>query len=237
MVAFAKALLDHALARRILFVVDRRTLARQAINKGFRLLTPTYNSHWITSASWRAHKNKNIHAVVIDTLNCFRKIQLRFIIVDECHRSITVNRNLVFDHFVCPRIGLTATPRIAVPPKGGTLNDDDAAINDTYRLFGCASRAPDFEFNIDRGIDEGFLAPYRKEEHITALTKEAMESGVLYDHLLDPETRARIELGAEQKIELERLNKRILSDEQANRWAEIIRKEPSTEAVRAAATA
>ena len=47
MVAFAKALLDHALAKRVLFVVDRRTLARQAINKGFRLLAPTYNSHWI----------------------------------------------------------------------------------------------------------------------------------------------------------------------------------------------
>ena len=234
MVVFAKALLDHALARRILFVVDRRTLARQAINKGFRLLAPTYNSHWITSASWRAHKNKNIHAVVIDTLELlYDRIPSNFydlIIVDECHRSITVNRNLVFDHFVCPRVGLTATPRIAVPPKGGKLNDDDAAINDTYRLFGCASGAPDFEFNLDRGIDEGFLAPYRKEEHITALTKEAMESGVLYDHLLDPELwkegkHQRIELGEQQKIELERLNKRILSDEQAKRWAEIVRKE------------
>ena len=229
MVAFAKALLDHALAKRILFVVDRRTLARQAINKGFRLITPTYNCHWITSGNWRVHKNKNIHAVVIDTLeHLYDKIPSNFydlIIVDECHRSITVNRNLIFDHFVCPRIGLTATPRIAVAPDGGKLNDDDAAINDTYRLFGCESGEPDFKFDLDRGINEGFLAPYRKEEHITALTKEAMEAGVLYDHLLDPETRQRIELGAQQKIELDRLNKRILSDEQAKRWAEIIRKE------------
>jgi type I site-specific restriction endonuclease len=41
--------------------------------------------------------------------------------------------------------------------------------------------------------------------------------------LLDPETRARIELPEEKKIELERLNHRILSEEQAKRWAEIIR--------------
>jgi len=229
MVALVKALLEHALARRILFVVDRRTLARQAISKGFQLLAPTYNSHWITSASWRAHKNKNIHVVVIDTLEqLYDKIPSNFydlIIVDECHRSITVNRNLVFDHFVCPRIGLTATPRIAVAPKGGKLDDEDAAINDTYRLFGCETGEPDFKFDLDRAIEEGFLAPYRKEEHITSLTKEAMENGVLYDHLLDPETRNRIELGAQQKIELEKLNKRILSDEQANRWAEILRKE------------
>ncbi|MDP2786490.1 MAG: DEAD/DEAH box helicase family protein [Pseudomonadota bacterium] len=229
MVAFAKALLDHALARRILFVVDRRTLARQAINKGFRLLAPTYNSHWITSASWRAHKNKNIHAVVIDTLEqLYDRIPSNFydlIIVDECHRSITVNRNLVFDHFVCPRIGLTATPRIAVAAEGAAIADEDLAINDTYRLFGCESGSPDFQYDLDRGIEEGFLAPYSKEEHITALTKEAMGEGVLYDHLLDPETRKRIELGKGEKIKLEKLNKRILSDEQVARWAEILRKE------------
>jgi type I site-specific restriction endonuclease len=228
MVAFAKALLDYALAKRILFVVDRRTLARQAINKGFKFLSPTYNSHWITSANWRAHKNKNIHAVVIDTLELlYDKIPSNFydlLIVDECHRSITVSRNLIFDHFVCPRIGLTATPKIAVPADGKEVDPEDLAINDTYRVFGCESGKPDYEFGLDRGIEEGFLAPYRKEEHITALTKEAMENGVLYDHLLDPETRQRIELPQEEQIELERLNKRILSEEQAKRWAEIIRK-------------
>lgn len=226
MVAFAKALLDHALARRILFVVDRRTLARQAINKGFKFLSPAYNSHWITSASFRAHKNKNIHAVVIDTLELlYDKIPSNFydlLIVDECHRSITVGRNLIFDHFVCPRIGLTATPRIAVPADGREVDPEDVAINDTYRLFGCASDEPDYKFDLDRGIEEGFLAPYRKEEHITALTKEALGAGVLYDHLLDPRTRERIDLPKQEKIELRNLNKRILSDEQAKRWAEII---------------
>ncbi|MGA3166052.1 MAG: DEAD/DEAH box helicase family protein [Terriglobia bacterium] len=226
-VAFAKALLDHALAKRVLFVVDRRTLARQAINKGFRLLTPTYNSHWITSSSWRAHKNKNIHVVVIDTLELlYDKIPSNFydlLVVDECHRSITTNRNLIFDHFVCPRVGLTATPRIAVPAAGKKIEPEDLAINDTYRLFGCESGSPDYEFDLTRGIDEGFLAPYRKEEHITALTREAMGAGILYDHLLDPETRERIQLPQAEQIELERLNKRILSEEQAKRWAEIIR--------------
>lgn len=227
MVAFAKALLDYALAKRILFVVDRRTLARQAINKGFKFLSPAYNSHWITSANWRAHKNKNIHAVVIDTLELlYDKIPSNFydlLIVDECHRSITVNRNLIFDHFVCPRIGLTATPKIAVPADGKEVDPEDLAINDTYRVFGCESGEADYTFDLDRGIEEEFLAPYRKEEHITALTREAMGKGVLYDHLLDPETRQRIELPQEEQIELERLNKRILSEEQAKRWAEIIR--------------
>ncbi|MGE5216155.1 MAG: DEAD/DEAH box helicase family protein [Chloroflexota bacterium] len=225
--AFVKALLDHALAKRILFVVDRRTLARQAINKGFRLLTPTYNSHWVTSSNWRAHTNKNIHAVVIDTLEgLYNKIPNNFydlLIVDECHRSITVNRNLIFDHFVCPRIGLTATPKIAVPAEGKEIDPEDLAINDTYRVFGCESGIADYTFDLERGIEEGFLAPYRKEEHITDLTREAMGRGIVYDHLLNPDTRERIDLPQEEQIELERLNKRVLSEEQAKRWAEIIR--------------
>lgn len=232
MVAFVKLLLDHALAKRVLFVVDRRTLARQAINKGFKFLSPAYNCHWVTSGNWKSHKNKNIHAVVIDTLELlYDKIPSNFydlVIVDECHRGITVKRDLVFDHFVCPRIGLTATPKIAVPAEGAKVDDEDLAINDTYRLFGCESGTADYEFGLDRGIEEGFLAPYRKEEHITALTKEAMEKGILYDHLLDPEAyargeRKRIELSEKQKIELEQLNRRVLSEEQAQRWAEIIR--------------
>ena len=68
MVALVKALLQYALARRVLFVVDRRFLARQAIQKGFSLISPTYNAAWVTTANFRLHKNKDIHVVVIDTL-------------------------------------------------------------------------------------------------------------------------------------------------------------------------
>lgn len=227
MVALVKALLQYAFAKRVLFVVDRRFLARQAIQKGFSLISPTYNAAWITTGNLRLNKNKDIHVVVIDTLDLiYERIPSNFydlLIVDECHRSITKDRKLIFDHFLCPRIGLTATPRIAVPKEGADVSPDDLAILDTYRLFGCESDEPDYRFDLVRGIDEGFLAPYRKEEILTDLTKQAMEKGILYTYLLDPDTRARIELGEEQKIELERLNKRILSEEQAKRWAEEIR--------------
>lgn len=80
------------------------------------------------------------------------------------------------------------------------------AIRDTYRLFGCESRNPDYEFGIERGIGEGFLAPYAKAEILTELTRQAMKEGVEYDHLLDPDTRKRIEIDEKKKIELEKLN-------------------------------
>lgn len=227
-VALAKALLGHGLAKRVLFVVDRRFLARQAIQKGFALISPAYNATWITSANFKANKNKDIHVAVIDTLELlYDRIPSNYydlLIVDECHRSITINRKLIFDHFLCPRVGLTATPRIATPKDGKDIPDEDLAILDTYRLFGCETRKPDYEFSIDRGIDEGFLAPYTKTEIITDLTRQAMAEGITYDHLLDPDERQRIELGETRQIELEQLNKRILSEEQAKRWAEEIRK-------------
>ncbi len=226
-VALTKALLAHGLAKRVLFVVDRRFLARQAIQKGFSLISPAYNATWITSANFKANKGKDIHVVVIDTLELlYNRIPSNYydlLIVDECHRSITISRKLIFDHFLCPRIGLTATPRIARAKEGKEIADEDLAILDTYRLFGCETRNPDYEFDIDHGIEEGFLAPYSKAEIITDLTKKAMEAGVEYDHLLDPDTRERVELDETKKIELEKLNKRILSEEQARRWAEEIR--------------
>ncbi len=229
-VALVKALFQYELAKKVLFVVDRRFLARQAIQKGFSLVSPTYNTSWITSGNFKVHKNKDIHVVVIDTLEIlYNKIPSNYydlIIVDECHRSITINRKLIFDHFMCPRIGLTATPRIGRPPEGAQISEEDMAIMDTYRLFGCETKKPDYEFDLDKGIREGFLAPYGKEEIITELTRQAMEkTGIKYDHLLDPDDREKIKkLPKEEQIKLEQLNKKILSQEQADRWAEEIRK-------------
>ena len=139
-VALCKALLDNGLARRILFVVDRRLLAEQARDDGFSLISPTYNSAWITTSSYKTHKVKDVHVVVIDTLEIiYPGIPSNYydlLIVDECHRSININRKVIFEHFLCPRIGLTATPRIAIPKDPKTVSDEDLAILDTYRLFG-----------------------------------------------------------------------------------------------------
>jgi len=122
MVAFVKAILEYNMARRVLFVVDRIMLADQALNDGFSLISKEFSAVRITSSNYRQYKNAQIHIVVIDTLeNIYQNIPSSFydlVIVDECHRSININRKLIFDHFLCPRIGLTATPRKAIAAKG-----------------------------------------------------------------------------------------------------------------------
>jgi len=227
-VALVKALMSHSLAKRILFVVDRRMLAKQAVDDGFSLISKEYPSSWITTSNFRSRKHANIHVVVIDTLELIHSdIPSTFydlIIVDECHRSINVNRKLIFDHFLCPRVGLTATPRIAVPKDGTEPDQEDLAIMDTYRLFGCETGEPDFKFDMERGISEGFLAPYKPVELISSLVEEAKENGIEFDYVLDPKEKYVISLGEKKKLKLEQLNRKFVSEENCLRIAEELKK-------------
>jgi len=227
-VALVKALLSSGLTKRILFVVDRRMLAKQSVDDGFSLISREFTSSWITTSNFRTRKNASIHVVVIDTLELIHSdLPSNFydlIIVDECHRSINVNRKLIFDHFLCPRVGLTATPRIATPKEGTEVDEEDLAIIDTYKLFGCETGEPDFQFDIKRGIDEGFLAPYKPIELISSLVDEAKKNGIEFDHVLDPQERYVIALGAEKKLKLEQLNRKFISEENCLRIAEEIKK-------------
>lgn len=227
-VALAKALLSHGFAKRILFVVDRRMLAKQSVDDGFALISKEFPSSWITTSNFRSRKHANIHVVVIDTLESIHSdLPAGFydlIIVDECHRSINVNRKLIFDHFLCPRVGMTATPRIATPKKGAEVAEEDLAIIDTYKLFGCETGEPDFQFDMDRGISEGFLAPYKPIELKSSLISEAEEIGIEFDHVIDPKEKYEIALGAEKKLKLEQLNRKFISEENCLRIAEELKK-------------
>ena len=231
MVALTKALLAHGLARKILFVVDRVLLAEQAIDDGFALISKEYTSTRLRSGNYKQHKHTSIHVVVIDTLErIFQEMPNQFydlIIVDECHRSISVSRKLIFDHFLCPRIGLTATPKIAVAKKDSEVSPEDLAIRDTYKLFGCETQEATYTFDLQRGIEEGFLAEYNVQEILTHLTREAQAEGIPIEYVLDPETRKRIDLPQEKKLKLEQLERKYLSEERCDRIAEEIRKNSS----------
>jgi len=228
-VAFTKALLQYGLAKRVLFVVDRILLAKQALDEGFSLISKDFPVAWIKSSNYKQYRNYNIHIVVIDTLeNIFFNITNTFydlLIVDECHRSININRKLIFDHFLCPRVGLTATPKKAILAKGvKDISDEDLEILDTYRLFGCEVGEPDYQFDLARGIDEGFLAPYKVLEIKTYLTREAEEKGIEFDYVFDPDERKKIELDKKKVIWLQQLERKYLSEERAMRIAEEIKR-------------
>jgi len=226
-VALSKALFEHNLAKRVLFIVDRILLAKQARDENFSLISRDFPCAWIRSSNYKQYRNYNVHIVVIDTLeNIFQDIPNNFydlLIVDECHRSININRKLIFDHFLCPRIGLTATPKKAISAKGANISEEDLEILDTYKLFGCETGEPDYQFDLASGIDEGFLAPYKVLEIKTYLTREAEEKGVEFDYVFDIDERKKIELDQKKKLKLEQLERKYLSEERAMRIAEEIK--------------
>lgn len=231
MVAFTKALLEYNMARRILFVVDRRMLAKQANDDGFSLISKEYSPVWITTSNYRLYKNAQIHIVVVDTLeNIFQNIPSTFydlIIVDECHRSINLNRKLIFDHFLCPRVGLTATPRTAIAKEGKDIPEEDLAILDTYKLFGCESGEPDYQFDLARGIEEGFLASYSVLSIETELTKIARDTGVGFDHYFDLKKEELVKLDHEKQVKLDQLNRKFIATDNCLRIAEELKKNTS----------
>ncbi len=224
MVAFSKALLEYNMAKRILFVLDRVMLAEQSLTDGFSLISKEYSAVRVTSGNYKQYKNAQIHIIVVDTLeNIYQNIPSSFydlIIVDECHRSININRKLIFDHFLCPRVGLTATPRTAVAKEGKQIADEDLAILDTYRLFGCETGEPDYQFDLTRGIEEGFLAPYSVLSIETELTKTARDVGVNFDHYFDLKTEELVKLDQKKKVKLEQLNRKFIAWDNCLRIAE-----------------
>jgi len=227
-VALVNALLEYNLAKRVLFVVDRILLAKQARDESFSLISKDFPCAWIRSSNYKQYRNYNVHIVVIDTLeNIFQDIPNNFydlLIVDECHRSININRKLIFDHFLCPRIGLTATPKKAILDKNTKdITEEDLEILDTYKLFGCETGEPDYQFDLSRGIEEGFLAPYKILEIKTYLTREAEIHGIEFDYVFDIDDRKKIELDHTEKIKLEQLERKYLSEERALRIAEEIK--------------
>jgi type I site-specific restriction endonuclease len=227
-VAFVKALLEYNMAKRILFVVDRVMLAEQGLNDGFSLIGGEFSAVRISTSNYKQYKNAQIHIVVIDTLeNIYQNIPSTFydlIIVDECHRSININRTLIFDHFLCPRLGLTATPRTAIAKKGKDIPEEDLAILDTYKLFGCDTGEPDYQFDLARGIEEGFLAPYTVLSIETELTKTARESTVDFDYFTDVESGKRVCLDKRKQIKLEQLNRKFIAWDNCLRVAEELKK-------------
>ena len=78
----------------------------------------------------------------------FRPDYFDVVIVDECHRGSAAEGSqwrAILEYFSpAVQIGLTATP----------ISTKDA---DTYRYFG----DPLYEYSLARGIEDGFLAPYR----------------------------------------------------------------------------
>lgn len=159
--AIAKLYLRTDNAHRVLFLVDRLELERQAW-KNFRdylandgISTVIYKQQrddWrraqvvITTVQSLAAKNR--------FLTEFAPTDFQLLVSDEAHRTISGNNRAIFEYFNGAKLGLTATPRDYLKGVGEREQQNDPRaferrlLLDTYRTFGCDDGVPTFRYSL-----------------------------------------------------------------------------------------
>ncbi|MYH56896.1 MAG: restriction endonuclease subunit R, partial [Boseongicola sp. SB0675_bin_26] len=194
--AFIKRLFDAGLVTRVLFLVDRIALARQA-EDAFTDHLGTYPCH-VLRPGRAFDRNKRITIATLQTMiseyRCLSPGYFDLVITDECHRSIYGKWSGALRHFDGIQLGLTATP-CTVDADSLPDPEDGLFVRDTLRFFELAE--PTFRYELQEAIKDGHLVPYRIYKAMTV--KTAAEDGfpVRRDELdwsaMDGKARAEFE--------------------------------------------
>lgn len=176
-----KRWLQSAIVSRVLFLVDRIELAKQA-----KETFDEYLRDWPTVILYGGKRSLEGQIVVgtLDTIatqiggNGFGHAYFDLVVTDECHRSIYNTHRATLGHFDAIHIGLTATPN---PGELQFISEHERRlVRNTYIFFDCWDSArkegrPTFEYGIQRGINDGYLSKYRIYHAESVLTYEGAE--------------------------------------------------------------
>ena len=146
-------LLKTKTVKRVLYLADRNILIDQTMQQDFRpfekIMTKIQDR--LLDSSYEIYMSLYQQLAGDDGNEPFRTFQPEFfdlIIVDECHRGSAKEESQwrrILDYFTCAtHIGMTATPK-----------ETKEVSNITY--FG----DPVYTYSLKKGIDDGFLAPYK----------------------------------------------------------------------------
>ena len=194
--AFIKRLFEAGIVTRVLFLVDRIALARQA-EDAFTDHLRDYPCH-VLRPGRGFDRAKRVTVATLQTMIAdYRALSPGYfdlVITDECHRSIYGKWSGVLRHFDGIQLGLTATPCTA---EADALPDpeDGLFVRDTLRFFELAE--PTYRYTLRRAIKEGHLVPYRIYKAMTVKTAAGDGFEVRRDELdwsaMDEQTRAEFE--------------------------------------------
>ncbi len=157
---YLKRLVLAGQAERVLFLVDRDQLAKQAI-EAIQDLLPGYSSYWLKPGMVRQEKQVTVCLLqtMIGRYHEFTSGYFDVVVMDECHRSIYGAWQAALSHFDAMHIGLTATPAIYIE-------------RNTFQFYHCKDDTPDYSYPIQEAFKEGFLVPYKFATGITTLVSE-----------------------------------------------------------------
>lgn len=159
-VLYIKRLIQAGHAERMLFLVDRDQLAKQAI-EAVQDLLPGYSSYWLKPGMVRQEKQITVCLLqtMIGRYHEFTSGYFDVVVMDECHRSIYGTWQTALSYFDALHIGLTATPAIYIE-------------RNTFQFYHCKDDTPDYSYPIQEAFREGHLVPYKFATGITNLVAE-----------------------------------------------------------------
>ena len=160
---YIKRLMDAGRAERVLFLVDREQLAKQAIDALQDVLTQ-HSSYWLKPGTMRQEKEITVCLLqtMISRYSEFTSGYFDIVVADECHRSIYGAWQTSLTHFDAFHIGLTATPAMYIE-------------RNTFRFYHCQDQKPDFVYRIQDAFKEKFLVPYKFATGITTIIAEGAD--------------------------------------------------------------
>ena len=162
---YLKRLIQAGYAERILFLVDRDQLARQAI-EAIQDLLPGHSSHWLKSGMVRQEKQITVCLLqtMIGRVAEFTSGYFDVVVADECHRSIYGAWQTALTRFDALHIGMTATPAMYIE-------------RNTFDFYQCQDETPDYSYSIQEAFRDGYLVPYKFATGITTILSEGADEG------------------------------------------------------------
>lgn len=209
--AIIKLFLKTGNAKRVLFLVDRIELEKQAQEAFENSLGSDF-----TVYTYKEHKDDwgtaDILVSTVQSLqtnsrykDLFSPTDFELIISDEAHRSIGGNARAVFEYFVGYRVGLTATPKdylkgVSDEDKNTQKDFERRQLLDTYSAFGCESGQPTFSYSLLDGVNDPdgpyLVNPIVIDARTDITTKLLSEEGYAVHKVIDEETEVDAIFGA-----------------------------------------
>ncbi len=176
-ISLVDVLMKNNWVKNVLFLADRTSLVRQA-HKNFNKLLPSVTTSVYSGSNQNRDPNARIifstYQTMINLINDdtreFSIGRFDLIIIDEAHRSIFRKYSALFHYFDSLMIGLTATPR----------SEENKS---TYQMFELPNGRPDFAYELEQAIEDGFLVGFS----VVDKTTDTLRRGVHYDELSEEE--------------------------------------------------
>lgn len=176
-ISLVDVLMRNDWVKNVLFLADRTSLVSQA-HKNFAKLLPSVTTSVLSDKEKKPDKNARILFSTYQTMVNFIDADTKefsvgrfdLIIIDEAHRSIFGKYMSIFNYFDAFLVGLTATPR-------------DEVDRSTYQMFQMEEGHPNFAYELDEAVADGFLNPYE----VINRESKILSGGIKYDELTDEE--------------------------------------------------